>query len=592
MSEPSKCPRDGKILVEVSGSEGRFLECICGYKFDANLSREVSTEPAESIVRERASGQNVRELAYELAEQITESDTFVTINGSEEILHYEGGIYREGGEFTIKSKVQELASPKDLGNNLVAEVLGNVRRSTYIQAERFTESSSLVVLENGILDVDSCKVIPHTPDHCALSKLPVKFDLAADCPMIKKFLSEVLYPEDLSFIQEWVGYHLWRGYPTAIAALFVGEGANGKSTLIGVLRAFLGPKNVAAIPLQAFERNTFAKAGLMGKMANLYPDLSDEALKQVGTFKALTGGDMLTAEKKFGQPFNFANYAKLTFSCNVVPEVWEDTEAFFRRIWIVSFPNTFQGEKADRDLLAKLVTPEELSGFLNWALDGLKRLRASGWRFTGTRSTAEVKADYIRRSDTVRAFLNNCTKKTGSAFVTRDDLYDSYCAYCRERNLVTKNRVAFFDKLPQFGQFLKEQRTVAGKRKWAVVGLELLAKDQWERSANEDAELVLNGDLPVQPVQPVQDRLANAQPAQTAQPFDDLREDQVGRQPAPGKQPSEEAEGPKGRLIQPKCSVCGIPLSTPEQPTIFAMKGKHYCKEHFPKKGTKEEPSD
>lgn len=118
-SEPSTCPKDGKILIEVAGSGGRFLECVCGYKFDTHLSREVLSEPTESVVQERASGQNVRELAYQLAERITESDTFVTINGSEEILHYEEGVYREGGEFVIKSRVQQLASPKDLGNSLV-----------------------------------------------------------------------------------------------------------------------------------------------------------------------------------------------------------------------------------------------------------------------------------------------------------------------------------------------------------------------------------------------------------------------------------------------------------------------------------------
>ena len=582
--EPSRCPRPGcgKILAEVVSNGGRFLECVCGYKFDTHLSREVSAEPAANIFpRERASGQNVRELAYELAEQITESNTFVTVNGSEEILHYEEGIYREGGEFAIKSKVQQLTSPKDLGNNLVAEVLGNVRRSTYIQAERFTETSTFVVLENGILDVDSCKVLPHTPDHYALSKLPVKFDSTADCPIIKKFLSEILYPEDMPFIQEWAGYHLWRGYPTAVAALFVGEGANGKSTLIGLVRAFLGPKNVAAIPLQAFERNTFAKAGLMGKMANLYPDLSDEALKQVGTFKALTGGDMLTAEKKFGQPFNFANYAKLTFSCNVVPEVWEDTEAFFRRIWIVSFPNTFQGEKADRDLLAKLTTPEELSGFLNWALEGLKRLRANGWRFTGTRSTADVKSDYIRRSDTVRAFLIGCTKKAGASFVTKDDLYNTYCAYCRKRNLIPRNRAAFFDKLPQFGQFTKSQRTVAGKRKWALEGLELLSEDEWERIPNEDAEAALNEAKGVQPVQAVQDRLSDAQPTQPAHHADDLRRDQT----------RPETKAP-GRLVYPRCDVCGKDLGAEDELTVYTVGGKHYCREHLPKRKAKEEPSD
>ena len=76
------------------------------------------------------------------------------------------------------------------------------------------------MLENGLLDVQTFELKEHTPDFYALSKLPVRFDPAADCPAIKKFLSEVLYPEDIPFMQEWAGYHLWRGYPAAVAALY------------------------------------------------------------------------------------------------------------------------------------------------------------------------------------------------------------------------------------------------------------------------------------------------------------------------------------------------------------------------------------
>ncbi len=525
---PSPCPKCGKRLVKV-GDEERFLECICGYRFDTFLSQEAifgDEWTRNDVEWSQLSGdkKNPRELAYEIAENIMEKETFATINGSEELYRYRGGVYSAGGEFRVKELVQQWADPGDLGNNLVSEVIGNVKRSTYVLAEKFYAPTPLLVLENGLLDIETYQVTPHTPDHLALSKLPVLYDPSADCPAIKRFLGEVLYPEDLNFMQEWVGYHLWRGYPVAVAALLVGEGANGKSTFIGVLRAFLGQANIAAIPLQAFERNTFAKATLLGKLANLYPDLSDAALQEVGTFKALTGGDMITAEKKFGQPFNLLNVAKLTFSCNVVPEVMEDTEAFFRRIWIVQFSNTFTGERADPDLLAKLTTKEELSGFLNWALEGLKRLRANRWHFTGTRSTAEVRADYIRRSDTVKAFLGGCTRKEATSFVTRDDFYSAYCLYCRKRNLVARNRTAFFDRLPQFGQFPKTQRTIAGRRRWAVEGLLLLPEEQWEKAVAEDPEPALNDSGSVQAVHPVQERLPDAQSAQDTHPGGQLRE--------------------------------------------------------------------
>src|SRR5207302_7003645 len=117
----------------------------------------------------------------------------------------------------------------------------------------------------------------------------------------------------------------------------------------------------------------------------LYADLPDNILKSAGTFKMLTGGDSIMAERKFGHPFLFKNYAKLMFSCNKVPEVQEDSDAFFRRWIIITFPNKFEGANDDRDMLSKLTTPEELSGIFNWALKGLKRLQQQGWQFSNSR---------------------------------------------------------------------------------------------------------------------------------------------------------------------------------------------------------------
>src|SRR3990170_3577435 len=117
-------------------------------------------------------------------------------------------------------------------------------------------------------------------------------------------------------MQEWVGYCLWRNYEAQKAMLLIGEGHNGKSTAINLIKALLGIKNISCRSLQELELNRFAKADLYSELANLYPDLSDQALKSTGTFKMLTGGDPITAEYKFRNGFSYINYAKLTFSCN------------------------------------------------------------------------------------------------------------------------------------------------------------------------------------------------------------------------------------------------------------------------------------
>src|SRR5208337_5133071 len=99
----------------------------------------------------------------------------------------------------------------------------------------------------------------------------------------------------------------------------IGDGSNGKSTLINLIKALIGLKNVSSRGLQELEMNRFAKADLYGKLANLYADLPDTALRSVGIFKMLTGGDPITAERKFQNPFKFISGAKLIFSCNKVP---------------------------------------------------------------------------------------------------------------------------------------------------------------------------------------------------------------------------------------------------------------------------------
>src|SRR5208283_2759033 len=93
-------------------------------------------------------------------------------------------------------------------------------------------------------------------------------------------------------------------------------------------------------------------------------------------FKMLTGGDSIGTEKKFKDEYSFVNYAKLIFSANKPPKVTdEDSYAFWRRWILIEFPNQFGDDKKDPEILNKLTAEAELSGLLNWALEGLARLR-------------------------------------------------------------------------------------------------------------------------------------------------------------------------------------------------------------------------
>lgn len=315
------------------------------------------------------------------------------------------------------------------------------------------------------------ELMSHSSEYMFFNKLPASYDPNADCPEIKKFHREITNSEeDITVLEEAVAYCLYRAYFIAKALMLVGGGSNGKSTWLSLVRTFLGSQNVSGRGLFELEENRFAKADFFGKYANIYADLPDRALQRTGMFKMLTGGDQITAEKKFQHSFNFVNYAKLLFSANKVPEALDDSDAFFRRWIIITFPNVFEGEKCDPYKLEKLTTGQELSGLLNLALTALKKLLKTG-RFSHMKTTDAIREDYIRRSSPIASFVMDCLEVDSDAFIEKKELFNVFAAYCRERGIPCVTQTTFFKNLPQHMAITDVRPPIEGKRIRAFKGI-------------------------------------------------------------------------------------------------------------------------
>ena len=382
-----------------------------------------------------------------ISKELIATGLYRTNRESEEVYYYKDGIYHRNGEAQIKEAVHEILDGAE-STNLCGEIIGKVQRGTYTDPKAFTEHDEhKIVLENGILDLYNYSLSPHSKEWLSLVKFPVYYDKVTTCPRMLKFISEIVRPEDIPLLQEWTGYNLWVfGYPAQKAMMLVGDGGNGKSTFIGIMEALIGRQNRSAVSLHELEENRFAKADLFGKASNLYPDLPNRDLKGTGMFKMLTGGDPIRAEDKNIKSWTFHNVAKLTFSCNEVPRVPEDSTAFFRRWIIIEFPYSFEGtSQEDRDLKEKLTMDKtEMSGFLNWATEGLQRLRANGWRFSNGKTVDTVKADYIVRSDPYKAFVMHCIIEDPNTQEKKDELYNAYREHCEIHKVTSRSRDAFF----------------------------------------------------------------------------------------------------------------------------------------------------
>ena len=453
---------------------------------------------------------DIKKGIYKLFEYIMLKYPIITFTDTDEIYIYSNGVYESRGEKKIATELQSLINNSNT-INIVNEVLGHIKRSTYKSRELIQEPKNKICYLNGVLNTDSRKIERHSPDNIFFNKIPVNYLSTADCPKIKKFLREVVPEDSILVLQEFAGYCLLKGYPIHKAIMIVGNGSNGKSTFIAILRTFLGVENCVSIPLQVLETNNFAVSSLYGRLCNMFADLPARALRETSYFKMLTGQDLIRAEKKFKDAFFFQNYAKQIFSCNQIPRSPDDSDAFFRRWIIINFPNQFI-ENADKKLLEKLTTPEEMSGFFNFALDGLNRLLENG-DFSNSKSIQEVRDNYVRQSDSVGAFCMDCIRVSPDNWVVKKDLFTNYADYCRNLNYPITPENIFHKRLVDNIRVEDYQATilVEGKqvRARAWKGIKFNQIDLSSRS--------LNGKKPALPVQPAPKQENPAQVVQVVQ---------------------------------------------------------------------------
>jgi len=376
-----------------------------------------------------------------IAEELCETCHFKTLD--KVIYRYNNsGLCVPDGEAFIEREAQKLLGSNAL-THTINEVVNWIKRETYTRPSDFDHHPDILNCLSGLLDVRTLELYDHTPDYPSLIQIPVFYDPRFDAPGISEFLTEILKPEDIDPILELFGYCLLRELPIQKAFLLVGEGANGKSTLIELLRAFLGKNNCSSVSLQELEEDKFKKAELFAKLANLSSDIPSKGLHHIGTFKMLTGGDKITAEKKFGHPFQFTNFAKLVFSANRPPKIFnEDTLALWRRFIIIDFPNTFSDDIADKHLLAKLTTEAELSGLLNLALKALHRLSSKDG-FSYDKTVEDIAERYTVLSDPILSFVNEQCELDNDATIDKQILYNAFDQYCQDKQIPIISKESF-----------------------------------------------------------------------------------------------------------------------------------------------------
>lgn len=392
-----------------------------------------------------------------LVEYIKSKKTMYTTKDDDksEMWTYNEGIYLPQGKSEAKELLREVL--EDCYSGFVYnQVINKIEPDTYIDMDHFFKINykDELLLKNGILNIETLELKEYDPKKVFFTKLPVSYDPTQICPKIDSFLKEVLSKEeDIKVFYEILGFSLLKDYTYEKAFMFVGNGRNGKSKSIELVKRLVGAENCSSIPLVSLEPESFAISELFGKMVNLAGDIGNQDLKETSTFKQLTGRDLITGKRKFLKNIHFQNFAKMIFACNDLPMVYDMSKGFWERWILLEFPYYFADKEEydktpeeqrknwrikDNNIIEKITTDDELSGLLNQALLGLARLKMNN-KFSSTQGSEEVKKTWIRKSNSFMAFCYDNLEESPDGIIGKKDLRKKYVEYCKRHKTPSKS---------------------------------------------------------------------------------------------------------------------------------------------------------
>ena len=363
----------------------------------------------------------------------------------------------------------------------------------------FPPQTDRIHVANGTLFLDGSYSASN--DEIVRSRFPVAYNPSAPSPEgWLRFLSSLLYEDDIPALQEYIGYCLIPSNKGQRMMVIKGSGGEGKSQ-IGTVLSHLFGCNAKDGSVGKVSENRFAHADLEHIHLLIDDDMRMEALRQTNYVKSLvTAQGRMDLEKKGRQSYQGWMFARLlAFSNGDLQSLYDRSNGFYRRQLILTTRERQPDRVDDPDIAEKMCC--ELEGIFLWAFEGLQRLVANHFRFTeSARSNREaVKQD----ANNVLLFMEagDYIQLTPEGKVGSQELYEIYTVWCRENGFSPlKNR--------SFSEFLIANQkkysiehsnnltNLVGRRVWGFTGIEPVLKlplrtaDGWQRDYSDDNPFV------------------------------------------------------------------------------------------------------
>ena len=305
-----------------------------------------------------------------------------------------------------------------------------------ILPENFDKQKHFLNTPNGIINLKTGELQAHDKKHYITKITHAEYTNKTDTPIWEQFLKDIFSndTELIRFMQKAVGYSLSGSTKEDCIFFCYGTGRNGKSTFLNTMAEILGEYAINIQPETIMMKNnsggpTSDIARLKGSRFVTVPEPSEGARLNEGLVKQMTGGDKMTASRKYENEFEFIPEYKLWMPTNHKPKVYGTDVGIWSRIRLIPFTVRIPDEKIDRNLKTKL--KKEYAGILNWAVEGCLLWQQEG--LIPPASVTEATAEYKTEMDVLASFLDECCVE-GDGAVQSSDLFKVYLVWAKERN--------------------------------------------------------------------------------------------------------------------------------------------------------------
>lgn len=333
---------------------------------------------------------------------------------------------------------------------------------------------------NGTLFLDGSFEI--YKDFCR-NRLPVAYNPEAKPPeQWIEFLNQLLEPEDILTLQEFMGYCLLPTNKGQKMLLITGKGGEGKSRIGIVMKALMGC-NMKTGSIAKVESSPFARADLEHLLVMVDDDMKMEALKQTNNIKAIITAELpMDLEKKGVQSYQGDLRVRfMAFGNGTLQALHDRSYGFFRRQIILSAKERDPKRQDDPDLAEKLC--DELEGIFLWAVDGLKRLIANRYQFTVGQKAQENLKDSGSEGNNILEFMRSqgYFRFAADSEVSSREFYEVYRLWCEDNALNALGTKSFSVFLKQnsktYGlEYTNKVHIGEGKMARGFWGVELLQR--------------------------------------------------------------------------------------------------------------------